>query len=178
MTGRIGRAIAIGLVAVVAGATVAVATQPSGLSSKLLARGSWDKRERTAFIAGVAKLRRGGTSDVAVVGGPVGVDQPATLQPGGTTGWHTHPGPSVVVLRSGTLQITEATEDGCEVVEYNAATGAKAFFHTDDLHKFDNPGSTVAEFYIIYFAPTGAPLADFSPPEPDCSGDDDSDDDD
>jgi quercetin dioxygenase-like cupin family protein len=150
MVRRIRMAIAIGGIAVLLGGTVALATPPSGLTSTLLARGSWSRHDRVQLLAGLTRQIKPASSDVAMVR--------ATLEPGGTTGWHDHPGSSVVILATGTLTISEAKGRGCRVTEVSAAAGQKAFFHPDDAHRFDNKGETVAEFYITYFAPTAAPL--------------------
>jgi quercetin dioxygenase-like cupin family protein len=160
--GRIRRAMLIGGIAVLLGGTAAVATPPSGLSSTLLARGSLSRHDRIQLLASLTKQIKPPSSDVAMVR--------ATLNPGGTTGWHDHPGPSVVILAAGTLTISEAKGRGCRVTEVSAAAGQKAFFHPDDVHRFDNRGATVAEFYITYFAPTALPLLiDVPEAPPGCS---------
>lgn len=187
MNSRIKRAISIGVIGVLAGATAAVATPPSGLSpGAVLGRASWDRQEHKAFMKGLEKLRRLASSDVAIVGRDVdgttpGVQPgPLTLAPGGTTGWHSHPGPSVVVLTSGTLTVSE-TREGC-ISKVSTVTGPAAFFHPAEVHTFDNPapaGGPVAEFFITYFVPVGVPLADFSPPAPPaCAGEGDEDEED
>jgi len=114
------------------------------------------------LLAGLTQQVKPQSSDMAMVR--------ATLDPGGTTGWHAHPGPSVVILVAGTLRISEPKDRGCRVTEVSAATGPKAFFHPQDVHRFDSTGETVAEFYITYFAPTGAPLlVDVPEVPPGCS---------
>lgn len=167
MNSRIRRAIGIGVIGVLAGTTAAVATPPSGLTSQLLARGSWDRQDRRDFIESLEEKRKV-ASDVATV--------QATLALGGTTGWHAHPGPSVVVLKSGTLTITEATGRGCGISEVTAATGPKVFFHPEEVHKFDNTGGTIAELYITYFVPTAVPLLIDAPAPAPCTDEDDDDD--
>ena len=161
MVRRIRMAIAIGGIAVLLGGTAALATPPSGLTSTLLARGSLSRHDRIQLLAGLTQHIKPRSSDVAMVR--------ATLDPGGTTGWHDHPGPSVVILAAGTLTISEAKGRGCRVTRVSAAAGQKAFFHPDDVHRFDNKGKTVAEFYITYFAPTATPLLiDVPDPPPGC----------
>jgi quercetin dioxygenase-like cupin family protein len=157
------RAIAIGVIAVLLGGTAALATPPSGLTSTLLGRESWSRQDRIELLAGLAQQVKPRSSDVAMVR--------ATLAPGGTTGWHAHTGPSVVILVAGALEISEPKGRGCRVTEVSAAAGPKAFFHTDDVHRFNNNSETDAVFYITYFAPTGAPLLVDVPEEPPgCSG--------
>jgi len=41
-----------------------------------------------------------------------------TLEPGGTSGWHTHPGPVLVNVREGELEIT--SDERCEPTSYAA----------------------------------------------------------
>ena len=153
---RIALLFVVGLATVVAG--VALATPPSDLQSQLLARGAVGDQYRPHAAGGVAASQLGAV-DVAVVR--------ATLGPGGTTGWHSHPEGSMVILRSGMLADTEALEGSgripfggtrCVARTYDASTGGKAFFHTSGPHVFSNPGTTPAEFYVAYFAPRGAGL--------------------
>ena len=71
----------------------------------------------------------------------------------------------MMILATGTLTISEAKAHGCRVTEVSAAAGRR-FFHPDDVHRFDNKGETVAEFYITYFAPTATPLLIDAPEAP------------
>src|SRR6476620_10183743 len=79
-------------------AGVALATPSSGLTSELLARGSAGTFRVHDESVGL-KLRARRSTDIAVVR--------AQLEKGGTTGWHRHPGPSLVVVKSGTLTMVE-----------------------------------------------------------------------
>ena len=45
--------------------------------------------------------------------------QANTWQPGGTTGWHTHPGPSFVIVTAGTVTEYEADGSKCEKHVYS-----------------------------------------------------------
>ena len=51
-----------------------------------------------------AHLRTHGTSDLFV--------QDNTWEPGGSTGWHTHPGPSLIIVTEGTVTAYEGDEGG------------------------------------------------------------------
>jgi quercetin dioxygenase-like cupin family protein len=161
----IRRATVIGLLGLVLGAGAAVATPSVGLVSQLLTNGTWSRQERVQFVSALERQSGLQTSNVAVVS--------ATLQPGGSTGWHGHPGPSVVILQSGSLRVSEPTPNGeCRISEVSAADGARAFFHRQAKHLFENPSDeTVTEFYVVYFAPTGVPLLNDVPTVPsECSG--------
>lgn len=146
---QVRRAIAAATVAATLTAGVALATHQSvGLSSTLLARGGWDREDRTGFLAALAAQGRASTSEVAVI--------KATLTTGGSTYWHGHPGPSVVVVTAGEVTVLEPTAaGGCASVEYAAGD---AFFHGAGNHDFRNLGSVTAEFYITYFVTSWPPL--------------------
>lgn len=128
---------------------VALATHQSvGLTSSLQARGSWDRGERTAFLAALSIQGKAAASDVAVV--------KASLTPDGSTFWHGHPGPSVVVVTAGELTVLEpAPNGGCDSHTYGTGD---AFFHGTENHDFRNEGSVTAEFTITYFVTTWPPL--------------------
>lgn len=138
---------------------VAFATPPSGLTSQLLARGAageFDVRDKTMKL----KIQAKEATDVAVV--------KATLAPGGQTGWHAHPGPSIVVVKSGTLTMVEAARGSCHGSTFGAG---RAFVHPEEAHNFVNTGAGDAEFYVTYFVPAGAAplLNDVTPVPPECS---------
>ena len=46
-----------------------------------------------------------------------------TVAPGGYSGWHTHPGPSVVLVKAGTATVYEGDDPSCTPVRYPAGTG-------------------------------------------------------
>ena len=136
---------AVVMVAATAGAVAATHTS-AGLSSNLLGRGTWERPMLAEFVRELGDAHRYGDSTVAVVR--------ATLAPGGTTDWHGHPGPSVVVVTAGTIRVTEPGTGGTCVS--NDYTVGDAFFHGEGAHTFINPsGATQAEFLVTYFAPAG-----------------------
>jgi quercetin dioxygenase-like cupin family protein len=62
------------------------------------------------------------------------------FQPGAETGWHYHPGPVVVVIKSGAL--TEIHSDGCVTVH---PAGSVFFEKKDEIHNAINQTPGVAE---------------------------------
>ena len=62
-------------------------------------------------------------------------------QPGGTTGWHTHPGPVVVVVKTGAL--TEIQKDGSTTVH---PAGSAFFEEADVVHNVVNQTSALLTF--------------------------------
>jgi len=175
MRTRTATFIVLGAIAAPA-AGVALATPPVGLNSELLARGAADELRIRDGSMGLSLTARQKT-DVAVVR--------ATLEPRGTTGWHGHPGPSIVVVKTGTLTMLEpggrhgyGRHDGaaeastrhprCLTREFGPG---KAFVHPEQAHTFENRTDAVAEFYVVYLVPRGATplLNDVDPAPPQCS---------
>jgi quercetin dioxygenase-like cupin family protein len=79
-----------------------------------------------------------------------------TWQPGGNTGWHTHPGPSLITVTAGTLTVYEASNPTCTPITY---TAGQSF--TDigcgDIHLVANEGNVQAQVVGIQIVPAGAP---------------------
>jgi quercetin dioxygenase-like cupin family protein len=98
------RPLALTLAAVAAALSigVAVATPGTGVVGSILARATFDPIS-TSQSAGL---------DVAV--------QEITIAPGGHTGWHTHPGGTVILVESGTFTIYN---DACAATDVAAGRG-------------------------------------------------------
>jgi quercetin dioxygenase-like cupin family protein len=142
---RIRVAIVLATVLATAGGATALATH-GGFHSSLLADGTWSRGERTEFVSALAAQGALASSRVVTVS--------VTVDPVSSIDWHGHSGPSVVVVTSGTIEVTERAPSGrCETVPYNAGA---AFFHSaDDPHRFTNPNATASTFVVTYFVPTG-----------------------
>jgi quercetin dioxygenase-like cupin family protein len=110
--------------AAVWGGTVLAKTAASGFTGSTIARATYGKLDlrghRTIPAdpsngpAGVweAMLKTKGDSDLYV--------QSNTWQPGGSTGWHTHPGWSLIVVTSGTVTAYDGDDPDCEPQVYAA----------------------------------------------------------
>lgn len=75
------------------------------------------------------------------------------LKGGGSAGWHTHPGPVFVVMRTGTLSVWD---EHCKKTTYSAGS---AFFETGPGHSMlvKNESATVdATLYATFIVPVGA----------------------
>jgi hypothetical protein len=90
----------------------------SVISAPILARGGFDVR-----VDIKVKFERDGNINVsnAPDAGDV-VLQEVTIGPGGTTGWHSHPGPVIVVVKQGTLTYVRADGGVCTSTPYSAGT--------------------------------------------------------
>ena len=88
------------------------------ISAPILARGDFTDR-----VDVKVKFERDGIINVsnAPDAGEV-VVQEVTIGPGGTTGWHSHPGPVVVVVKQGTLTYIRAADGECSATPYSAGT--------------------------------------------------------
>jgi quercetin dioxygenase-like cupin family protein len=95
----------IGLAGVVTAVTVAPggATLPSGLTNIPLARG-------TDTSDGTIPLQVG--TDVAMA--------QITVDPGGSSGWHSHPGGAIIVVKTGTLTVYRSLGSQCQTTTYSA----------------------------------------------------------
>jgi quercetin dioxygenase-like cupin family protein len=99
------------------------------------------------------------------VNGPSDVLQALLVfQPGAETGWHIHPGPVAVVIKTGSL--TETHSNGCMTVH---PTGSVFFERAGEVHNAVNQTNGVAEVYATFFSPEGAqPLIPVANPGKTC----------
>ena len=107
-------AFALGLSAAAAYGGVAMATPPSGVTNPPWSpvighfQGGIDAKAKTDVDPGAAKdfwkmkISAKGATDVHIVEN--------IIAPGGTFGWHSHPGPSLVIVKSGTLSVYHAPD--------------------------------------------------------------------
>ena len=144
-------AFVLGLLAI---AGAALATPGIGvLSAPVHARGTI---EDSSMIrrAGFELLRMGfqhGSVDVAT--------QQITIAAGGTTGWHGHPGPVLVTIKSGALTVVYADDRFCQGTTYTAGQSFVDFGNVN-VHTALNRGETPVEFWATYVVP-GAPGSPF-----------------
>jgi quercetin dioxygenase-like cupin family protein len=98
--------------------------------------------------------------------GPVDfVVEHLTFGAGGTTGWHVHPGPVLVIVKTGT--VTKYSAD-CSVNRYSAG---QAFVERGptDVNMVRNETTNIAETIVTFIAPVGAVPIDSVPAPPDCN---------
>jgi quercetin dioxygenase-like cupin family protein len=82
---------------------IALATPPSGLVNILLARG-------TDASNGTLPIQMG--TDVVMA--------QITVEPGGSSGWHSHPGGAIIVVKQGTPTVYRAIGSQCQSTTYGA----------------------------------------------------------
>lgn len=76
-----------------------------------------------------------------------------TVDPGGSFGWHSHPGPVLVTRKTGTLTVYEATRRGCS---RSTVSSGQAFVEGGgDVHLARNEGSRPVELNATFLARRG-----------------------
>jgi quercetin dioxygenase-like cupin family protein len=135
-------------------AVPARATPSCGLASETLALGHFPSgsldlmcnefREFGWFLKTIVK----GDSDVYVIRN--------TWPVGAHSGWHTHPGPSLITVISGELTVYEADNPTCTPTVYHAGES-----FTDlgcgDVHLIRNEGTDCAVNIVVQIVPAGQP---------------------
>lgn len=76
--------------------------------------------------------------------------------PGGSTGWHTHPGHSLIIVTAGTVTTFEGDDRHCRPHEYSAG---ETFIDSggDHVHIIVNQGSVPAQTIAVQLVPAGQP---------------------
>lgn len=79
-----------------------------------------------------------------------------TVVPGGTSGWHSHPGPSVVLVKQGTATVYESDDPSCAGTEYPAGSGFIDQGGTH-VHMVANHGAQPLLLVAFQIVPAGSP---------------------
>ena len=100
----------------------------------------------------------------AIIPGPIDIDRKGRsnvvtvrldFNPGDTTGWHSHPGPVIVQVVSGSVTLRHAAHGRCLSDVVRAGHG---FFETPGaVHIADNHGPDPAVLYATFVLRPGAP---------------------
>jgi uncharacterized cupin superfamily protein len=154
------------LAVVVAGAgagTRALATPASGFSASTLAMARFDQlsvRNASNSDHWRATLKTKGLSDVYV--------QSNLWTPGGTTGWHTHPGHSLIIVTAGTITAYHGDDPTCTPQVYTQGMG---FVDEggDHVHVLRNEGDTDARTVAVQMIPAAAVRRIDAPSPGNCS---------
>jgi mannose-6-phosphate isomerase-like protein (cupin superfamily) len=81
--------------------------------------------------------------------------QQGTEQPGGTSGWHTHPGATFVAVAQGEGTLYTVTGSTCTSTKITPGTGFIQM--PTDVHEVRNEGSVPLVVYTLYVLPAGTP---------------------
>ena len=143
------------LLAVIVGAgayaSTLLATPSSGFTGATLAVARFDEIDVESPTNQAnpwqAKLKTKGLSEVYV--------QNNTWTPGGSTGWHTHPGHSLILVTEGTVTGYDGHDPACKPHVYSVGMG---FVDPGGghVHLLRNEGSGVARTIAVQTIPAGA----------------------
>jgi quercetin dioxygenase-like cupin family protein len=128
---------------------VALATPGSGVVSNVVSRA-------TAASAFSIKFKNADFEVEMKTDGPSDfITQTVAFGPGGHSGWHSHSGPALVSVKSGTATFYQADDPSCSPVVVSAGT---VFIEQgEDVHIARNEGSTDLVLNVLYITPVGAP---------------------
>ena len=117
------------------------ATPASGFKGTTLASARFDEIDIHAHTIPAfwqSKLQTKGLSDLYV--------QSNVWAPGGTTGWHTHPGPSLIIVTAGTVTAYDGDDTTCTPQVYSEGMG---FIDPGDGHVHVLRNETASETRTI-----------------------------
>ncbi len=138
-----------------------LATPPVGFTGTTLAVGRFDeisvfntfippdtRRDWRKKEIWLSWQKTKGSSDLYV--------QDNTWAPGGSTGWHTHPGHSLIIVTAGTVTVYEADDPSCKPSVYTPGMG---FVDPggDHVHNLRNEGTVEAKTIAVQLIPAGQP---------------------
>jgi quercetin dioxygenase-like cupin family protein len=133
-------AVALTVLAVFVGA--ALATTPKGVTPTPLTRATLGKFE--AENKGIEVESQRTSADFALA--------KVVIEPGGTTGWHHHPGVALVSVNSGAVS---EYDKNCHKSVFKAGEG---FVESNGkVHVVRNRGTANAVLYVTFIAPTKTP---------------------
>jgi hypothetical protein len=151
--------VALALVASVLTVMPALATPPVGVTTEFIvgsATGGATFAEMNLFAkAGDywrLRINTKGESDLYVVRN--------TFAAGGHTGWHTHPGPSLITVTVGTITAYEGDDPTCTPEIHIAGTPSATFIDQggdQGVHILRNESGATAVTVAVQLVPAGAP---------------------
>jgi quercetin dioxygenase-like cupin family protein len=128
------------------GGTV-LATPASGITSTVFAVGQFDEIEaKTLSSSWQARVSTKGETDLHVLEN--------RIAPGGSFGWHSHPGPSLVIVKSGALTLYHGDDPNC--MPHVVAAGSGFVDNGGDVHLVRNEGTIETVVYVTSLVPRGA----------------------
>ena len=151
---RISVALALVGASLVTYVSGALATPPQGVTTLTLGVARFDDIDaaaRTDVNPGhgrhiwKARIQTKGATDVHMLQN--------TITPGGTFGWHSHPGPSLVIVKSGTATFYDADNPTC--APHVVPTGSGFIDNGHDTHVVRNEGSDDLVTEVVSLVPAG-----------------------
>jgi hypothetical protein len=153
MRTKLVSAVVVVALALGAYAGTALATPGTGFSGTTIAKATYGdifSHVHTVPAAWNELIQTKGASDLYV--------QQNTWQPGGSTGWHTHPGPSFVIVTEGSVTVYDGDDPACTPHVYTAGTANDSFVDAGGghVHIIRNETGAVAKTVAVQLIPSGA----------------------
>ena len=122
------------------------ATPPFGVQPTIFGIGHFGPIATNGKIgAWSAAMKTTGATDIHVLSN--------RIAPGGSFGWHSHPGPSFVIVQSGTATVYLGADPTCTPHRYRAGSG---FVDKGlDIHLVRNEGSVPLVTVVVSLVPRG-----------------------
>jgi quercetin dioxygenase-like cupin family protein len=131
----------------VLGAVPALGTPPSGVTTEIFGVGTFADIDAYAKTGDwKARIDTKGASDLHVLRN--------TIAPGGTFGWHSHPGPSLVIVAAGTATFYLGDDPTC--TPHVVPTGGTFVDQGHDVHVVRNEGIVNLVTVVVSLIPQGA----------------------
>jgi len=128
-------------------ASTVLATPPSKVTPTEYGVGKFSSFDTSGSIgAWSAKMNIRGASDLHVLSNKIA--------PGGTFGWHSHPGPSFVIIKSGTATVYLGADPRCRPHRFRAGSGFVDKGRA--VHIVRNEGTVSLVTVVVSFTPRGA----------------------
>jgi len=137
----------VGVVGAAVYGGIALATLPSGLVNVPLARG-------TDVSEGTLPLQIG--TDVAMA--------QITVDPAGSSGWHSHPGGAIIVMKTGELTLYRAVGGQCQINTYSA--GHMFIERPGEVDNVVNTGTIPYVLFVTFSLVTQGPPPRTDEPDP------------
>jgi quercetin dioxygenase-like cupin family protein len=153
ITRRLVIAVAIAALAVPAG--IAVATPPLGITkAEVIGQGTFSERVKVKTPNIKAKIK---PSEFVV--------QDLEIAPAGHTGWHTHPGPALVIVKEGTFTLYDGDDRKCRPHRYDAG---QAFVDEGGghVHIGRNETTQPVKLLVTFILPKGITTPRIDAPNP------------
>ena len=124
-----------------------LATPPIGVTTLPIAMGRFDPIDSKVKTGDwKAEIRTKGASDLHVLQN--------TIIPGGTFGWHSHPGPSLVIVKAGTATFYHGDDPTC--TPHVVPTGSGFVDECGAVHVVRNEGTVDLVTIVVSLVPAGA----------------------
>jgi quercetin dioxygenase-like cupin family protein len=128
-------------------AETVMATPPIGVQPTIYGVGNFGPIATKGKVgAWMASIKTSRATDIHVLSN--------TIAPGGSFGWHSHPGPSFVIIKSGEATVYMGADRTCTPHRYSAGSG---FVDRGlDVHLVRNEGTEDLVTVVVSFVPRGA----------------------